>query len=238
MKRLSDPSGGPRPFRPREPTERGGRGGLTQCRVTSVDGGEGGWSRGLEANANGAAIPVTATGRGCLAQSGRVAQKWPDSTAQGSAAPGGPRRPLRTCRQDLRVTPTTGSGPGLPRPGRARSGGRPTEHGGATPLPRGSRLLTGDVQEAQPLGLQGRPRGQRLPVPLHSRRRSARTSSVSLSLRPPARPYVYVARRGRCFGGPATLGQSLRGRAGVGVVGAGRAAVGAWAEPLSWPGAG
>lgn len=72
-----------------------------------------------------------------------------------------------------------------------------------TPLLHRLRRLTGDVQEAQPLGLQGRSRGQLLRVPFHGRQRSARTSRVSWSLRSPARPYAYVALRGRCFGGPA-----------------------------------
>lgn len=179
-RRLSDPSGGQRPFRPRGHTERGGRGGLTRCyqwatvRVCA-------WSRGLEAM-----TPVTATGRACLAQSRRVAQKWPDSAAQGSAAPGGPRRPLGPPSGRTRVR-RPHPAPGKASPGRA---GRAAEDDppNMAPLPRGSRLLTGDVQEVQPLGLHGRPRGQRLPVPLHGRRRSARNSSVSLRLRLPARP--------------------------------------------------
>ena len=63
-------------------------------------------------------------------------KKGPDGAARRSAAPRRPRRAFQASRPDLRgrhrlpARPPLAS-PGLPRPRRARSGGRPTKHGGA-----------------------------------------------------------------------------------------------------------
>lgn len=97
----------------------------------------------------------------------------------------------------------TGSQPGLPWPPQAPPGAqRRTTHQtwrrpGQLVAPTGNPgSLTRDVKEAQSLCLQGRPRGQLLPVTLHGRRRHPRWPvSVSSSLRFPARPSVYVALR-------------------------------------------
>lgn len=154
-------------------------------------------TRGLEENAQGRVVPVTATWKGLL--------RIKDSTKRGPTAP--PREvPLPDSHRarsrpfpDLRAAPP-GCRPGLPRPPQAPPGAQQrTTHrtwrrpGELAVRARGPRRLTRDVQVAQPLCLQGRPRGQLLPVPLHVHRKAATPGRVSWSLRLPARPYVHVA---------------------------------------------
>lgn len=135
-----------------------------------------------------------------LHRAGDSRKRWPDGTAQGSE--GGPRRALPGCRLDLRAAPRPAAG--APRATTHRT------------WRRDSGPLTRDVQEAQPLRLQRRPRGQLLAVALHGGHRSPRHCRVSQSLRPARRADVDV-RAGAVFRRPGPdAPRSSRGRGGRG----------------------
>ena len=125
--------------------------------------------RGLAANAKGPVSPVTATRKGLYRL---VSRKVKDSPNQGPTAKpkeAGLRENLRA-----RLRPTAQACGHLPPAGPAQSAVEDYSLNMAAsrrwwrgPATRGARPLTRDVKETQPLGLQGGPRGQLIPVPLH-----------------------------------------------------------------------
>lgn len=112
-------------------------------------GGRGGGAARPGGARQGPRDPVTAAPQLASPRNERKKKKTPKGAAPGRAAPGG---------QGLRR-------PSSARPGPARRGDAPDM--ARSPSARGPRGLTRDVEEAQPLGLQSRTRGQRLPVLLH-----------------------------------------------------------------------
>lgn len=80
----------------------------------------------------------------------------------------------------------------------------------AAPLPRGPRRLTRDVEEAQPLGLQSRTRGQRLPVLLHG---GPSAASAPASDFRPAPSYRRAGRGSACLANHGAALRRGRGRA-------------------------
>lgn len=122
MTRLSD-SGGQRPFRPREHTERGGRGADAARGASGVRG------RGPETKPKAQRSPRPHPGRACFAE-------------QGTRVKDGPTAPPREVREGRAARSRAAAWTSVrrqdPRPARAlqarpaRQGRRPTEHGGAT----------------------------------------------------------------------------------------------------------
>lgn len=200
MTRLSD-SGGQRPFRPREHTERGGRGADAARGASGVRG------RGPETKPKAQRSPRPHPGRACFAE-------------QGTRVKNGPTAPPREVREGRAARSRAAAWTSVrrqdPRP--ARQGRRPTEHGGAT---RGHSPVT--CRKRSPSVSSAGRADSCSPSPSMAATALPGTAASARAFAPRGAPTSTCAPE-RCFGGPARTPPDLR-EGGAG--GAGRTRGGA-----------
>lgn len=212
MTRLSD-SGGQRPFRPREHTERGGRGADAARGASGVRG------RGPETKPKAQRSPRPHPGRACFAE-------------QGTRVKDGPTAPPREVREGRAARSRAAAWTSVrrqdPRPARAlqarpaRQGRRPTEHGGAT---RGHSPVT--CRKRSPSVSSAGRADSCSPSPSMAATALPGAAASARAFAPRGAPTSTCARSGVSEAGPGRPQIFARaGRAGPGEPGAGQAGAG------------